>query len=81
MRLKRFIFAVFLVMALSFTFQPAQAMHTKERHSIVYTIDYKDDNTTKELLDTNKKATLKLSVSLTLQILIIDRSCTLYDSS
>ncbi|MCB0722938.1 MAG: hypothetical protein KDC42_11615 [Ignavibacteriae bacterium] len=79
---KRLIFTAVLLIALNFSFQPAQStLFQRERHSIVHVVDVSDDPYMSGFIDSNKKAIQRISVSLTAIILATDLAYSHYDTS
>jgi len=69
MNIKKFIFALFIVFSLSFSYQPS-ALYSKEKEMIVVVLDYRQDDLTREFLKANETKRFSILVSLSLRILM-----------
>jgi hypothetical protein len=81
MLLKQLIITVFLLIALNLSFQPGQFNFNSKRQVIEYVIEYKEDANTTNLLNINQNIKLQRIVSFTIQIMMIDKYETYYDTS
>lgn len=81
MLLKKFIFTIFIVIALNLSFQPGQYNYNSKRQVIEYVIENKEDANTTNLLNLNQKIKLQRIVSFTIQVMMIDKFEIYYDSS
>ncbi len=81
MMLKQLIFTIFIVIALNLSFQPGQFNYNNKRQVIEYVIEYKEDANTNNLLNLNQKIKLQRIVSITIQVMMIDKYEIYYDTS
>ena len=78
---KKLILTIFLLIALNFSFQPGQYTFKRAKQTIEYVIEYKEDANTTNLLKLNQKLKLQSIVSLKIQIMMIDRYTSFFDTS
>jgi len=81
MMLKQLIFTIFIVITLNLSFQPGQFNYNNKRQVIEYVIEYKEDANTNNLLNLNQKIKLQRIVSITIQVMMIDKYEIYYDTS
>lgn len=80
MKIKKFILAIFIVISLSFSFQPVN-IYAKEKEFIVYILDNHRDNFTNEFIKKNETRKLFILVSLTFKIMISNVGELVFDTS
>lgn len=80
MEIKKLILAVFIVFALNFSYQPV-SIFTKERESIVFILDFRQDNFTNDFIKRNESRKFEILVSLTLQCLTYSNERIIFNTS
>ncbi len=80
MNIKKFILAVFIVFSLSFSYQPISAS-AKEKEVIVFIVDYREDNFTRNFIKANETKKFEVLISLTLQCMIYKNGRILFNTS
>lgn len=78
---KKLILTVFLLIALNFSFQPGQYTFNRAKQTIEYVIENKEDINTADLLKLNQKLRLQSIVSFKIQIMMIDKYASFFDTS
>jgi len=69
MNIRKFLLAIFIVISLSFSYQPVNVF-AKERESIVFIVDSRSDTFTNDFIKTNETRKYTILVSLTMKCLI-----------
>ena len=80
MQPKKFILALFIVFSLSFSYQPV-SIFAKEKESIVYILNFKQDNFTNDFIKKNEDRKLSIRVSLTLLAMICNAEKSVFNTS
>lgn len=80
MKIKKSLFTLLIVFALSFSFQPVN-FFKKEKESVVYVIETSIEKHSDEFLKRNENKKLCIAVSLTLQCFMIYKSNYCFNTS
>jgi hypothetical protein len=80
MQIKKIILAFFIIISLSFSFQPV-SVYAKEKEVIVYILNKDQDINTADFINKNEHRKFVIQLSLTLSLLMIYQNNSLYNSS
>ena len=80
MQIKKFIFAIFIIFSLSFSYQPV-SIYSKEKELIVYIMSKDQDDYTADFINENEFRKLAILTSLTFQSMIAGGNAVTYNTS
>lgn len=81
MDFKKIIFILFILLSLNTFNQNVQYSNQGKRHTIVRQINFEEDNLTNKVIENNKEILFKEYISILTQIMVINKSGILYNTS